>query len=58
MENLPESPFSKSTSSLLSCIIYSSPCSPVFTQQYSLDLGVLPPNLLVLLLHDANLREE
>ncbi|XP_055823994.1 cell differentiation protein rcd1-like [Solanum dulcamara] len=63
MENLPESPFSKSTftsslSSLSLCNISSSPSSNVDTQQNSLDLDALTPNQLVLLLHDGNLRED
>ncbi|MCD9641672.1 Cell differentiation protein RCD1 [Datura stramonium] len=60
MENLPESPFSEtiSTSSSLLCNTHSSPSSPMVTQQNSVDLDTLAPNQLVLLLHDANLREK
>ncbi|KAH0654685.1 hypothetical protein KY289_032363 [Solanum tuberosum] len=49
MENLPESPFSEST-------LGSSSSSP--SQKNPNDLGALNPNQLVLLIHDASLREE
>ncbi|XP_049413567.1 uncharacterized protein LOC125876427 [Solanum stenotomum] len=49
MENLPESPFSES-------ILGSSSPSP--SQKNPNDLGALTPNQLVLLIHDASLREE
>ncbi|XP_049374667.1 uncharacterized protein LOC125839723 [Solanum verrucosum] len=49
MENLPESPFSEST-------LGSSSPSP--SQKNPNDLGALTPNQLVLLIHDASLREE
>ncbi|KAH0653474.1 hypothetical protein KY289_031152 [Solanum tuberosum] len=49
MENLPESPFSEST-------LGSSSSSP--SQKNPNDLSALTPNQLVLLIHDASLREE
>ncbi|MCE5167371.1 Cell differentiation protein RCD1, partial [Datura stramonium] len=60
MENLPDSRFSETTlaSAPLLCNISSSPSSPVVTQQNPPDLDALTENQLVLLLHDANLREE
>uniref|UniRef100_M0ZKP0 Uncharacterized protein n=1 Tax=Solanum tuberosum TaxID=4113 RepID=M0ZKP0_SOLTU len=49
MENLPESPFSES-------ILASSSSSQ--PQKNPNDLGALTPNKLVLLVHDASIREE
>ncbi|KAF3661754.1 hypothetical protein FXO37_12770 [Capsicum annuum] len=63
MENLPESPFSDTTSpsSPSSPSLYktsSSTYSTVVTQQILPDLGYLTPNQLVLLLHDVKHRED